>query len=372
MTMGKVKIPWARPMFVGSEKAYVMEALDSTWISGGAYVERFEEEFAKTIKAPYVITTSSGTTALYLAILGLGIGPGDEVIMPGFTFAAIANMVIAAGATPVFCDVDPHTWCIDPQSAEEAITKKTKAICAVHLYGNVCEMDRLAAICRKHRLFLIEDVAEAAMSRYKDRFAGTLSDVAAFSFQATKTIAMGEGGCVTAKNKDLYARMKTIRNHGIDRKRYYWHTVIGHNFRLPNLQAAIGCAQLEKIQTILLRRKELAQVYREQLEKIPGVIEQQIKSNVDPAVWAIAVKIDPKVWGKSRDRLLAQLLEAGIEGRPGFYPLQTMPLYQGFARRTLPVATDVGANILSLPFFLGLTEKQIIWMCDQLRRLRKP
>ena len=366
-----IKYPWGKPMFLGKEEEYVRKALKSTWISGGPYVERFEKEFGKAIKAPHVITTSNGTTALYLAVLGLRIGPGDEVILPGFTFAAIANMVIAAGATPVFCDIDPYTWCIDPASAEKAVTKKTKAICAVHLYGNVCDMDALAVICRRYKLFLIEDAAEAALSRYQGRCAGTLSDVGCFSFQATKTIAMGEGGCVVVRNKNLYNRMKTICNHGMDRKRYYWHTAIGHNFRLPNLQAAIGCAQLEKVGEIITRRKRLDRVYKKQLEKIPGVIVQQFKNNVDAVLWVVALKIDPKVWGSSRDQLMIQLRKAGIETRPGFYPLQVMPLYKKFVRRQSPVASDVGANVLSLPSFPQLTEKQIVWICDQLRRLRK-
>ena len=366
-----IKYPWAKPMFFGQEEEYVRKALKSTWISGGPYVERFEKEFGKAIKAPHVITTSNGTTALYLAVLGLGIGPGDEVILPGFTFAAIANMVIAVGATPVFCDIDPHTWCIDPVSAEKAVTKKTKAICAVHLYGNVCDMDALAVVCRRHQLFLIEDAAEAALSRYQGRYAGTLSDVGCFSFQATKTIAMGEGGCVVVRNKELYTRMKIIRNHGMDRKRYYWHTAIGHNFRLPNLQAAIGCAQLEKIDDIIARRIKLHRAYKKRLDGIPGVIAQKFNDNVDAVLWVVALKIDPKVWGSSRDQLMAQLLKAGIETRPGFYPLQAMPLYKKFVRRQLPVASDVGANVLSLPSFPQLTEKQIVWICDQLRRLRK-
>ena len=198
----KIQYPWAKPVFLGKEQEYVKDALASTWISGGTYVDRFERAFGKLIKASEVITTSNGTTALYLAMLGLGIGPGDEVIVPGFTFVAAANMVIAAGAKPIFVDVDRDTWCINPACVVKAITKKTKAVCAVHLYGNVCDMKALQALCKKHKLFLIEDAAQAAFSSYQGQYAGTLSDVGTFSFQATKTIAMGEGGCVVTKDKD--------------------------------------------------------------------------------------------------------------------------------------------------------------------------
>jgi len=369
--MAKIKCPWIKPVFRGKEEQYLRDALSSTWISGGPYVQKFEKEFGALIKAPYVLTTSNGTTALYLAMLALGIGPGDEVILPGFTFVAAINMVIAAGATPVFVDIDQNTWCVDPDRVEDAITSKTKAVCAVHIYGNMCDMDVLTALCRKHRIFLIEDAAEAVFSYYKGKSAGTFSDVGTFSFQATKTIMMGEGGCVAVRSKKLLTRMTLIRNHGMERKPHYWHKVIGHNFRLTNLQAALGCAQLEQNRAIIRDKRNIYTAYRKYLESIPGIIMQKFKTEVDPLVWAVAVRIDPKVFGHDRDGIMAQLSAAGIETRPGFYPVQAMPVYKRYIRKQLPVAGKIGRTVLSLPSFSTLTETQIRWICGMLNKARR-
>jgi perosamine synthetase len=368
--MKKQKIPWAEPVFSGQEKKYLIDALNSSWISGGPYVERFEHDFKKAIKSPYVITTSNGTTALLLAMIALGIGPGDEVIIPGFTFVAPANMVITLGAKPVFVDIDPFTWCLDPICIEEAITKKTKAICAVHLYGNVCDMKLIKLICQKHNLILIEDTAESAFSRYNGRYAGTLGDVGIFSFQATKTLTMGEGGCIAVNNKRLFEKMKIIRNHGMNRKKFYWHTEIGHNFRLTNIQAAIGCAQLDGIDKILNDKRRVCRSYYKFLNNIPGITLQQFHEDVDPVVWALALKIDPRIFG-ARDRLMAQMLKAGIETRPGFYPFATMPIYRKYVTKKLEVALDTGAHVLSLPSSPQLKEEEISQVCSTLASCRK-
>jgi perosamine synthetase len=364
--MDKMTIPWAKPKFLGLEKKYLADALNSSWISGGPYVDCFERDFAKAINSPFVLTTSNGTTALLLTFLALGIGPGDEVIIPGFTFVAPANMAITLGAAPVFVDVDPDSWLIDDTKIEQAITPKTRAICAVHLYGNVCNMDVLKAICRKHKLFLVEDTAEAAFSRYKGQYAGTFSTAGTFSFQATKSITMGEGGCVAVNNKKLFTRMKVIRNHGMNRKKIYWHTLIGHNFRLPNLQAALGCAQLERAGQIISHKKRVYGLYQKYLGNINGISMQQFKKGVDPVVWAIALKLDPRAFKASRDTIGIKMLRDGIETRPGFYPFQSMPVYRRYIKKILPVSKEVGANVISLPSFPQLEEGQIKAICKEL------
>jgi perosamine synthetase len=369
--MDKMTIPWAKPKFLGLEKKYLIDALKSSWISGGPYVDRFEKDFAKAINSPFVITTSNGTTALFLTFLALGIGPGDEVIIPGFTFVAPANMVITLGAVPVFVDVDPDSWLLDETKVEQAITLKTKAICAVHLYGNVCNMDVLSAICRKHKLFLIEDTAEAAFSRYKGRYAGTFSTAGTFSFQATKSITMGEGGCVAVKNKKLFTHMKVIRNHGMNRKRIYWHSLIGHNFRLPNLQAALGCAQLERAGHIVSHKKRVYDLYQKYLGNINGLRMQQFKRGVDPVVWAIAIKLDHRAFKESRDNIGIKMLESGFETRPGFYPFQSMPIYRRYIKKRLPVSQEVGKSVISLPSFPELEESQIRAICKKLVSFKK-
>lgn len=369
--MDKKTIPWAQPMFLGLEKKYLMDALDSSWISGGPYVDRFEKDFAEVIKSPFVITTSNGTTALFLTFLALGIAPGDEVIIPGFTFVAPANMVITLGAIPVFVDVDPDSWLLDETKVEQAITKKTRAICAVHLYGNVCNMDVLRGICRKHKLFLIEDAAEAAFSRYKGQYAGTFSTAGTFSFQATKIIAMGEGGCVAVNNKKLFTKMKVIRNHGMNRKKIYWHSLIGHNFRLSNLQAALGCAQLERLNQVVSHKKRVYDLYQKYLGNINGVRMQQFKREVDPVIWAVALKLDPRAFKENRDNIGIKMLESGFETRPGFYPFQSMPIYHRYIKKKLPVSQELGANVISLPSFPELEEHQIKAVCKKLVSFKK-
>jgi len=364
----KVNIPWAKPTFYGKEKIYLADALESTWISGGYYVERFEKEFIQCNNSKYGVTTSNGTTALQLAILVLGIGPGDEVIVPGFTFVAPANMVIQAGATPVYADIDPLSWCIDPNSVRRCITKRTKAIIPVHVYGNVCDMDVLKNVAEENSLYVIEDTAEAAFSKYRGKCAGTFGDVGCFSFQATKSITMGEGGFVLTNDMHLYEKMDIIRNHGMHKSKRYWHDMIGYNFRLTNLQAAVGLGQLENIDNIILERKRVYQLYRKHLADEEVIRLQYFKPEVDPVVWAIAMKIDPNYFKGDRDFLIKAMLECGVETRPGFYPFSVMALYNA---PSLPVSENVGAHVISLPSFPSLTEEEIAFICDQFKKLKK-
>jgi len=364
----KINIPWAKPYFSEREKEYLVNALESTWISGGHYINKFEEDFTRHIGIQYGITTSNGTFALLLALLGLGIGPKDEVVIPGFTFVAPANMVIQIGATPVYADIDPLTWCIDPISVKKVITNKTKAIIPVHIYGNVCDMEDLKSLATKYHIHIIEDTAEAAFSKYKEKYAGTFGDVGCFSFQATKTITMGEGGLVLTSNKQLYKKMFMIRDHGMRKDKRYWHDVIGYNFRITNLQAAVGCAQLENLDRIVSERQRIYQIYYKHLVNEEGIVLQFFKSEVSPVVWAIAVKIEPNIFKGNRDFLIKSMLEIGIETRPGFYPFSDMPLYQA---PLLPVSKDVGEHVICLPAFPSLTEEEIAFICENLKNLRK-
>jgi perosamine synthetase len=351
-------IPWAKPRFSDLARAYLAQAIDSTWVSHGPFVERFEAQFNRLVGSPFGFTTSNGTTALYLAFLALGLGPGDEVIVPGFTFVAPGNMAIAVGATPVFADIDPDTWQLDPASVEACITPRTRAIVAVHLYGDVCDMDALQRLARDRGLLLVEDVAEACLSRHRGRYAGTFGDVGCFSFQATKTISMGEGGYVTTADPALHERMRRIRDHGMQPGRRYWHDVVGHNFRLTNLQAALGVAQLEELDGILADRRRVDRVYRARLAGARGVRFQTFRPEVDPIVWAFAIRLDPAVFGE-RDDVMAALAEAGIETRPGFYPFGALPPYQRYVRGPLPTCEQVAREVISLPTFASLTDDEL-------------
>ncbi|PWB52462.1 MAG: DegT/DnrJ/EryC1/StrS family aminotransferase [Candidatus Methanoperedenaceae archaeon] len=360
-------IPWAKPCLFGNEKDLVMDALQSTWISGGEYVDRFEKDFAGTIGTKYAVTTSNGTTALHLALLALEVGPGDEVIVPDFTFVACANTVLYTGAIPVYVDIDPRTWCIDPEEVENAISRRTKAIIPVHLYGNVCDMEALTDISKKHDLFLIEDVAEALFSKYRGRYAGSFGDVSCFSFQATKTITMGEGGAVLTDDKRLMERMRILRSHGMREGKRYWHDFVGYNYRLTNMQAALGCAQFEKKNLLITEKKRIYERYRDNLSDMEGIELQYIAKEVEPVIWAIALKIDPEYFKGEREFLIKELLRRGIETRPGFYPFSVMPIYDA---PSFPVAESVGRNVLSLPSFPFITDAEIDYICEQMRDLR--
>lgn len=365
---GTIKIPWAKPYLRGNEKQYLLDALEAGWISSGKYAARFEKEFAYYHSRAFALSTSSGTSALHLVLMALGIGPGDEVIVPSFSFMAAANMVMACGAACVYADIDFKSWCLDPESAARCISPKTKAVVAVHLYGNVCDMDALMALAQEHRIVLIEDVAQAPFSQYRGCYAGTFGHAAIFSFQAAKTIAMGEGGCVLTDDGDLWRKMRVLRDHGMRQDKRYWHDAAGYNFRLTDLQAAIGCAQLENIKFIIGRKRSIFEAYRRHLSAEPGLTMQFFSAQVDPVVWAVAVRIEENCFKKSRDFIIEELMRQGIETRPGFYPADAMPLYQA---PSLPVAREVGLRVISLPSFPAITDEEIFFVCQELKRLKE-
>ena len=352
----------------------VADALSSAWISGGPYVERLEREAAERMGVANVLAVSNGTTALELALRGLGIGPGDEVIVPAFTFVAAANMVIAVGATPVYADVNPHTWLIEPSEIPRLAGPRTRAVVPVHLYGNVADMDAIKAQASDLGLFVVEDAAEAAFSRYRGAASGTIGTVGTFSLHATKTITTGEGGLVVTNDTALADRMRQLRDHGMRKDKRYWHDVVGFNFRLTNLQAALGCAQLEKLDEIVADRARIHGRYRAALKDIPGIRLQEFTPNVAPVLWAMTVQLTDgdnaeniRAW---RDRIMADLAADGIETRPGFYALSLMPPYDC---PPLPNALRASASIISLPTFPGLADDDIDWICARLsRHLQQP
>jgi perosamine synthetase len=364
------RIPWAKPMFTDRERRLVLEALESTWISGGPFVDRLEREFTAHHGVAHGLAVSNGTTALQVALLALGVGPGDEVIVPGFCFVAPANMVIACGARPLFVDVEADTWSIDVDAVAGALTSRTKAVIAVHNYGNVADLTALRGLCDRAGVALVEDVAESAFSRRDGRFAGTVGDLGCFSFQATKTITTGEGGFVLTSRADLYERMRVMRDHGMRRGKRYWHDEVGFNFRLTNLQAALGCAQLEVLARIIGERARVWNRYRALLGDAAGVTLQHFPAGVDPVVWAVACRLDVSRFGP-RDGVIAALAQAGIETRPGFYPFHVMPLYQAHGAAPLPTAESVGAQVISVPTFPTLTDEEIAEVCNKLLELRR-
>ncbi|MGD0780407.1 MAG: DegT/DnrJ/EryC1/StrS family aminotransferase [Dehalococcoidales bacterium] len=356
-------IPWGKPCFGGKERDYVLRALDSTWISGGEFVDKLEADFARIIGRRFSVSTSNGTTALHLALLAADLGPGDEVIVPGFTFVAPANMVLQTGAKPVFADIDKDTWCIDGRSIEKCLTKKSRAIIAVHIYGNICDMNKIMEIARDRKLIVIEDVAEAAFSKYKGQYAGDIGDIGCFSFQATKTMTTGEGGIVLTDNPEFIKEMRVLRDHGMRQKKRYWHDRVGFNYRLTNLQAALGCAQLEMLDNIIKQKARIYREYKTRLSAVPGIKLQYVPADVSPVMWTVALQIDPAYFSGDRDFVMQKMLAAGIETRPGFYPFSVMPIYDC---PKLPVAEEVSRNIISLPSFTSIKNSEIEYICHKL------
>lgn len=361
--MTRRQIPWAEPKYWGNEERYALDALRSSWISGGPYVDRLESDFSRYCGAPHVVATSNGTTALHAAFLALGVLPGDEIIVPGFGFMAAANVAIHMGAKPVFADVDPDTWCLTAERIATKVTGRTKGIVPIHSYGNVCDMEPILRLARERDLWVVEDAAEALGSTYRGAHAGTIAAVGTFSFHATKTITTGEGGAVATRSIDLRDRMQLYRSHGVKSRRY-WHDVPGHNFRLTNVQAAIGCAQLEQIDRIRLERVRLYRHYVTVLSAIPGVHLQQITRGVEPIVWAVAVRLDPHAFPQGRDEVMEQLAAQGIETRPGFYAASEMPHL--YVASEIEESTKLSRQVVSLPSSPTVSSEEIVFIAERL------
>jgi perosamine synthetase len=363
-------IPVMEPYMNGNELAYVSDCVRTKWISSqGKYVSKFEEIFSELHSGIRSLAVGNGTVALHLAIVALGIGPGDEVIVPDLTFAASANSVLHAGAIPVLVDVLPDTWCIDPEAIRRAITPKTKAIMPVHLYGQPCNMDAIEAIAKEHGLFIIEDAAEAMGTLYKGKPVGTFGDASAFSFFGNKMVTTGEGGMVTFKDESVFKRGLMLRDHGMSREKRYWHLEVGFNYRMTNLQAAIGVAQLEQFDEILNRKLALAESYSSVLAKIPG-LQLPPKTEGDRNVcWLYTILVDEKYFGK-RDELIFKLLANGIESRPVFYPLHQMPPYKEYARGTdFKNSIDISRRGISLPSSAWLSEVEVSRIAGSLKKV---
>ena len=367
--MTKDLIPWAQPHFWGKEVDYVNDALHSTWISGGPYVDRLERELSGFCATPHALVVSNGTAALHLAYLAIGLKAGDEVIVPGFGFLAAANVALHFGARPVFSEVDERTWCMTADGIERLIGPRTRAVVPVHTYGNACDMDAINELCQAHGLIVIEDAAESFATKYKGRQTGSIGDLGTFSFQATKTITTGEGGAVLCRREEWVEPLKLYRSHGMLRTRYL-HEVAGLNFRLTNLQAAMGCAQLEEMEAIARARGRMHAAYHNQLKDQDGIALQSFEPTVDPVVWAIGVLLDPDAFPQGRDAVMAELMELGIESRPGFYSPTSMPhLYKG--THSIPLCDRISQDVISLPSFPQLTIDEITRICDGLKRLRR-
>lgn len=364
-------IPIYEPTLGEAEEATVLDAVRSGWISSnGKYIREFEAAFAAFCGAQHGISTSNGTTALHLAIHALGIGPGDEVIVPALTFVASANAVHYTGATPIFADVDPATWTIDPAAVEALVTPRTKAIMPVHLYGHPAPMAALQAIADQHGLLLIEDAAEAHGAQIGTQRTGNLGHAAAFSFFANKIITTGEGGMVTTNDATLAARCRLLRDHAMPPAPKghprYWHDEVGFNYRMTNLQAAVGVAQMARIEEFIARKRALAKLYQEMLGAVPGLTLPVELSGYTNVYWMYSVLVGDG-YPLTRDELILALRERNIDSRPFFHPLDTLPPYH----RPLPCPTalHLSRQGLNLPSSPSLTDDQVFYIGDIVQTL---
>jgi perosamine synthetase len=361
-------IPVAAPDLGETEERYVVDAIRSSWISSsGHYVGKFETTFAELCRARTAVSIVNGTAALHLAVEATGLQPGDEVIVPSLTYIATANAVRYAQGVPVFVDVEPETWCLDPDLIESAITARTKGIIAVDLYGHPADMDRIREVAARHGLWLIEDAAEAHFATYKGRVTGSLADMTVFSFFGNKIVTCGEGGAITTDNPQFERRIRLLRNQGMDPERRYFFQVVGYNYRLTNVACALLCAQLERREWLINRRRELYRRYRRQLAGVPGVGLQPEAPWAVVTPWLFCVTIDAERFGRTRDEVMAVLQQNRIETRPFFLPVHQLPPYAPFHRGgTLAITEQLAASGVNLPTFSGMTDAQVDRVCSTL------
>ncbi|MGC2656611.1 MAG: DegT/DnrJ/EryC1/StrS family aminotransferase [Bryobacteraceae bacterium] len=361
------KIAVAHPALSGNEKKYVLECLDTGWISSiGRFIPLFEERFAAYCGSEYAVACCNGTCALHLALAALGVGPGDEVIVPTLTYIASANAVTYCGARPVFVDSGKRTMNIDPNLIEQHITSRTKAIIAVHLYGHPADMDAILAIGRRHGLKVIEDAAESHGALYKGMKTGSLADIATFSFYGNKIITTGEGGMVTCSDRTLEEKLRMLRGQGMDPRQRYWFPMVGYNYRMTNVAAAIGVAQLEQIDSLLERRFDLAAEYRRHLSRFDDLIQLPGEEPwVRHAFWAYPIVLREPV-GVSRDEVMQRLTEDGIETRPVFYPMHVLPPYLEEGSSRYPVADNLSQRGMMLPMHTLLDFDDVAYIATRL------
>jgi len=367
-------IPLAKPNFGTIEKKLVNQCLDTGWISSiGNFVDQFSKEFSKTVKAKYSLPVSNGTVALHLALIALDIGKGDEVIVPALTFVASANSISYTGAKPVFVDIEPDTFNLDIQKLKSKITKKTKAIMTVDLYGNPVNFNQVKQICRKYKLKFISDSAESLGSFYKSKPVGSQADVSIFSFFGNKIVTTGEGGMLVTNDKKIYQTAKLYRDQGKDTSIHpYYHSVIAFNYAMTNLQAAIGIGQLRRLKTFVKQKREIALSYEKLLANIPGISFQKEQAYAQSNYWMFSILVNEQKFGRSRDELISYLKQKNIETRPFFYPLPLLPPYKTTQfSKNFPVTKKIAAQGINLPTFASLTNKQIKYICDSICAAKK-
>ena len=362
------QIPQSEPVFRGNELEYLTDTIQSGWISSvGKYVNLFEKKFSNFTKSKYALATSSGTAALQLAISVLKLKKKDEVIVPDFTFVAPINAVLHGGAKPVLADIDKETLCISYESIKKLVNKKTKAIIIVHLYGNTPEIQKIVNFCKKKNIKIIEDCAEAFGTTYKKKHVGKFGDIGTFSFFGNKTITTGEGGILIFKKKEHYNLALKLRNHGMSSHKKYWHDEVGYNFRMTNMQAAVGLAQLEQANFFIKKKIEIQKKFAFKLKSLKEISFPKKNNKVKHSHWLTYFKIKNFDSDKNlRNRLLKFLTNKGVEARAGFYSAHLMNIYKKYHNKKLSYKNSIDANksVISLPSSVNLTDNEINYIAN--------
>lgn len=362
----RTKFNIIEPDFGKQELENLRRCVETGWISGGNFVKEFEEKVKNEAQIDFASSCSSGTAALHLALLALGIEVGDEVIVPSLSFIASANAISYIGAKPIFVDVCEHTWNIDPEKVQEAITKKTKAILAVHLYGLQADMPKLKKIASDNALFLVEDAAEAQGSTAAGYPIGHFSDIVTFSFYGNKIITTGEGGMVLSNNEDLIKQVNILKAHGMRLDVKYKHDVVGYNYRMTNIQAAIGSAQMDRFPEIIRNKIEIGKAYIDFLPESNEIILQKTPKNWKNVYWLNSIVLQ-KITEKARNKIVSKLASMGIETRPIFYPIHLQKIYN--SKLILPVTESISYRGISLPSSPNLQVHQVELICKQFKKV---
>ena len=369
------RIPVAGPSITQKEIDYVTDAVTNAWYgNANVYHERFERAFADYLGLTHAVALPSCTSAIHLSLLALGVGPGDEVIVPDATWIASAAPITYVGATPVFADIDEKTWCLSPSSFQECITVKTKAAIPVDLYGNMPDMDAILEVAARNNISIIEDAAEAAGAQYKGKKAGSFGDAGVFSFHGSKTLTTGEGGMLVTDRDDIHRRVLFLRDHG--RKpgdNLFRNTEVAYKYKMSSMQAALGLAQLERIDELMVRKRELFGWYKEELTGIKGVTLNPESPTTKNAYWMITIVLD-RSYGVEKENLLRELQERDIDCRPFFNPLSSIPAYQNLeqaqlARLRNAVSYRICPYGINLPSALNLTRDHVAYVCSVLKKL---
>ncbi len=377
------KIPSAGPSITDLEVKLVTEAVQKGWYSNrNMHLDQFIKEFKEYTGLKYCLPVTNCTSALHLALLSLKIGSGDEVIVPDITWVASVAPIHYVGATPVFVDIDENTWCISPESFEKAITPKTKAVIVVDLYGNMAEMDRILKIAKKHKIFVIEDAAEAMGAEYHGKKAGTFGDISAFSFNATKIMIAGQGGMIATTNKKLFDKCEILSHHGMIpyNKKTFWSVEIGFNYLWTNIQAALALAQLRRVDTLISKKRQILGWYKKRLDGIAGIQLNAEPEGTKSSFWIINAILS-KPYLIEKEKIMEEFKKAGIDSRPFFYPVSSQPAYKAYTqgknyKKLNPVSYQLSPYGISLPYSLELTEADVDYICKIflkiLNKLKQP